>query len=206
MNQKERMCANLPYKSWMDGLPEHRQHAQQLCYEINQLPPIEVEKRLELFRKLLGSTGKKFYIEQPFRCDYGWNIHLGEDFYCNYNCTILDIGKVTIGDRVMIAPNVSIYTAGHPVDPKMRASGYEYGIDISIGNDVWIGGNTVINPGVTIGNNVVIGSGSVVTKDIPANVIAAGNPCRVIRPLTPEDKLYYFQKRPFEQEILEEVL
>ena len=109
-------------------------------------PPLKWKSVLELFRKLLGSTGKKFYIEQPFRCDYGWNIHLGEDFYCNYNCTILDIGKVTIGDRVMIAPNVSIYTAGHPVDPKMRASGYEYGIDISIGNDVWIGGNTVINP------------------------------------------------------------
>ena len=206
MTQQQRMSANLPYQSSDESLTAQRLSAQNICYQINQLAPHQLEQRKELFRSLLGKVGSNFYIEQPFRCDYGWNIHIGEDFYCNYNCTILDCGKVTIGDRVMFAPNVSIYTAGHPLHPVMRASGYEYGMDIQIGNDVWIGGNTVINPGVSIGDGVVIGSGSVVTKDIPPYVVATGNPCRVIRPITEQDKQYYFQKRLFETQILEEFL
>ena len=117
-----------------------------------------------------------------------------------YNCTILDVAKVTIGENVLFAPNVSIYTAGHPVHPVSRQSGYEYGIPVTIGDNVWVGGNVVITPGVTIGDNVVIGAGSVVTKDIPANVVAAGNPCRVIRKITEEDKKYYYKDREFAPE------
>ena len=138
------------------------------------------------------------FIEQPFRCDYGKNIEVGNNFFANYNCVILDVAKVTIGENVMFAPNVSIYTAGHPIHPESRNSGYEYGIPVTIGNNVWVGGNVVITPGVTIGNNVVIGAGSVVTKDIPDNVIAVGNPCRVIREITEEDRKYYYKDKEFD--------
>lgn len=144
---------------------------------------------------LLGGAGENLTIVQPFYCDYGKNIYTGDNFFANYGCTILDVGKVTIGNNVFLAPHVSIYTAGHPIDATMRNSGYEYGIAVSIGNDCWIGGNTVIVPGVHIGNNCVIGAGSVVTKDIPDNSIACGNPCRVIREITEDDKKYYFKKR-----------
>lgn len=126
------------------------------------------------------------------------NIEVGENFYANFNCVILDVGKVKIGTNVMFAPNVSIYTAGHPIHPESRNSGYEYGIGITIGDNVWVGGSVVINPGVHIGNNVVIGSGSVVTKDIPDNVIAVGNPCRIIREITEDDRKYYFKDREFD--------
>ena len=151
-------------------------------------------------RKLLGKTGKFFHIANPFHCDYGSNIEIGENFFSNYGLTILDVGKVTIGDNAQIAPNVSIYTAGHPIHPDSRNSGYEYGIPVAIGDNVWIGGNAVILPGVTIGSNSVIGAGSVVTKDIPEWVIAAGNPCRVLRKITEEDRKYYFQRREFDVE------
>lgn len=138
------------------------------------------------------------HIETPFRCDYGSNITVGNNFYANFNCTILDVGKVVIGENVMFAPNVSLYTAGHPIHPDSRNSGYEYGIAITIGNNVWISGNVIVNPGVTIGNNVVIGAGSVVTKDIPDNVIAVGSPCRIVREITEEDRKYYYKDREFD--------
>ena len=127
-----------------------------------------------------------------------YHIEAGNNFYANFNCVILDVAKVTIGENVMFAPNVAVYTAGHPVHPDSRNSGYEYGIGVTIGDNVWVGGNSVINPGVHIGNNVVIGSGSVVTKDIPDNAIAVGNPCRVIRYITEEDRKYYFKDREFD--------
>lgn len=198
MNQKERMLAGLPYKAWLDGLSEERTANKLKIHEYNLLRPDETERRDELIRSILGHTGKNVYIEPPFHCDYGANISVGENFYANFNCTILDVGKVVMGENVMFAPNVSIYTAGHPVHPDSRNSGYEYGIAITIGNNVWIGGNAIINPGVTIGHNVVIGAGSVVTKDIPDNVIAAGSPCRVIREITEEDRKYYFKDKEFD--------
>ena len=133
--------------------------------------------RVNLLQKLFDD----FLIEQPFNCDYGYNIRIGENFYANVGCTILDVAPVTIGDNVMLAPNVNIYTAGHPLDAEIRNSGLEYAYPVNIGNNVWIGGNVTIVPGVTIGANTVIGAGSVVTKDIPANVVAVGNPCRVVR-------------------------
>lgn len=198
MNQKERMLANLPYKAWMDGLTEERIECKTKTFEYNNIPPAERELRKEKIRGIVGKIGEEFNIESPFQCDYGYNIEIGENFYSNHNLIILDVGKVRIGDNVQVAPNVSIYTAGHPVHPDTRNSGYEYGIDITIGDNVWIGGNTCILPGVTIGKNVVIGAGSVVTKDIPDDMIAVGNPCRVIRKITEEDRDYYFRDREFD--------
>lgn len=200
MNQKERMLAGLPYKAWLDGLEEERELCKQKVYEFNLLPPKERGRIPALLKELLGKTGDSLWVEPPFHCDYGWNIEVGENFFANYNLTILDVGKVTIGKNVMIAPNVSIYTAGHPVHPDSRNSGYEYGIPITIGDNVWIGGSVVILPGVTIGNNAVIGAGSVVTKDIPDNAIAAGSPCKVIRTVTEADRNYYYKKVPFDVE------
>ena len=198
MNQKERMLANLPYKAWLDGLSEERLENKKRIYRYNLLPPEQQEEQMALLKQILGKTGEHVYIEAPFHCDYGYNIEVGENFFANYNFVVLDVGKVRIGENVQIAPNVSIYTAGHPVHPQSRNSGYEYGIDITIGNNVWIGGNACIMPGVTIGDNAVIGAGSIVTKDIPDNVIAAGNPCRVLRKITEADRDFYYRDRRFD--------
>ncbi len=198
MNQKERMLAGLPYKAWLAGLTEERNENKMRIYRYNSLSPAQKEEQEQCIREILGKCGESIHIEQPFHCDYGYNIEVGNNFYSNYNLTILDVGKVVIGENVMIAPNVSIYTAGHPIHPDSRNSGYEYGIGVAIGHNVWIGGSVVINPGVTIGDNAVIGSGSVVTGDIPANVVAAGNPCRVLRQITEEDRKYYFKNREFD--------
>ena len=195
MNQKERMLAGLPYKAWLDGLAEERLENKKRIYKYNNLPPEAEKEQDELIKEILGKTGENVHIEAPFHCDYGYNIEVGESFFANYNLTVLDVGKVRIGKNAQIAPNVSIYTAGHPIHPDSRNSGYEYGIEVTIGDNVWIGGNVCIMPGVTIGDNVVIGAGSVVTKDIPDNVIAAGNPCRVIRAITDDDRDFYYKDR-----------
>ena len=200
MDQKERMLKGLPYKAWMDGLPEARRACQVKLWAYNSLPPERWDERPALLRQILGGMGEHVTIHPPLRCDYGSNIYLGDDVEVNYNWTVLDVGRVTVGDRVLIAPNVSIYTAGHPIHPQSRRSGYEYGIEVSIGDDVWIGGSVTILPGVHIGNGSVIGGGSVVTRDIPANVVAAGDPCRVLRPITDEDRRFYFRDRPFDVE------
>jgi len=198
MNQKERMLANLPYRSWLDGLSEERLETKKKLFEYNNTPPDQEEKKIDMLKDILGKTGDWVKIESPFHCDYGYNIEVGEWFFANYNFIVLDVGKVRIGNDVMFGPNVGIYTAGHPIHPDSRKSGYEYGIDVTIGNNVWVGGSVCIMPGVTIGDNVVIGAGSVVTKDIPANVIAVGNPCRVVREITEEDRDYYFRDRKFD--------
>lgn len=205
MNQKERMLAGLPYKAWLDGLEEERENCKAKIYELNFLPPNERGRIPELLKGLFGKTGENVWIEPPFYCDYGWNIEVGDNFFANYNLTVLDVGKVTIGKNAQIAPGVSIYTAGHPLHPASRNSGYEYGIPVTIGDNVWIGGNTVILPGVTIGNNVVIGAGSVVSKDIPDNMLAVGNPCKIIREITDEDKIYYYKDRTFDGPAMEEI-
>lgn len=158
-------------------------YAQRLCHEHNLLDPKEFEQRKELIKKLFNSIGKNFTIEQPFHCDYGYFITIGDNFYANYNLTILDTAKVSIGNNVFIGPSVNIYAATHPLDVERRNKNLEKGVPISIGNNVWIGGNTTILPGVNIGDNTVIGAGSVVTKDIPSNVLAVGNPCRIIKKL-----------------------
>lgn len=205
MNQKERMLAGLPYKAWLDGLEEERRECRRKLYELNHLPLEQQSRVPELLRGLFGKAGPDLWIEPPFHCDYGWNIEVGNRFFANYNLVILDVGKVVIGENVQLAPNVAIYTAGHPIHPDSRNSGYEYGIPITIGDNVWIGGNTVILPGVTVGSNTVIGAGSVVSKNIPDYVVAAGNPCRVIREITEQDRIYYFKDRMFDQEAWQEI-
>lgn len=192
-SSKEKMIAGEPYQAMGRELFDERQHAKEELHKYNNLAPSKIKERNQILKQLLGKTGKSFFIEPPFRCDYGYNIELGENFYANYNLTILDCAKVSIGVNVMIAPNVSLFTAGHPIHHEPRVAGWEYALPITIGDHVWIGGNTVINPGVSIGNNSVIGSGSVVTKDIPDNVVAVGNPCRVIKYISEEDKQYCYK-------------
>ncbi len=194
MTEKEKMISGKLYIASGDELTNERQYAKEQLFDFNNLRPSEVEKRNEILKELLESTGENFYFEPPFRCDYGYNISIGENFYANYNFIVLDCAKVTIGDNAFIAPNVSIYTAGHPIDYVTRNEQLEYAFKVTIGDNVWIGGGVTITPGVTIGDNVVIGAGSVVTKDIPSNTIAVGNPCRVIREINEDDKKYYFKE------------
>ncbi len=184
MNEKEKMLAGELYDAnYNEELQKEREKAKDLCYEYNQIKPSKQEEKRKIIRQLLGNTKQNFLIEQPFMCDYGYNIEIGENFYANHNLIILDGNKVTFGDNVFIAPNCAFYTAGHPLDAEQRNKGLEYAKPIEIGNNVWIGGNVVVLPGVKIGDNCVIGAGSVVTKDIPDNSVAVGNPCRVIRKL-----------------------
>lgn len=197
-SEKEKMISGKPYRAFDDGLVNERRYAKELIFDFNSIRPNEIVNRNGMIKRLLGKVGSTFIIESPFRCDYGYNIEIGENFYSNYNLIILDCAKVVIGDNVMIGPNVSIYTAGHPVHYEIRNQELEYAFPVSIGKNVWIGGNVVINPGVTIGDNSVIGAGSIVTKDIPDNVIAAGNPCKVLRGINEDDKLYYYKKLKLE--------
>jgi acetyltransferase-like isoleucine patch superfamily enzyme len=186
--EKEKSHAGKLYKAFGKELFDERQYAKKLVFQFNALHPSMISERDEIIRKLLCSTGEKFFIEPPFRCDYGYNITIGNNFYSNYNLIILDCAKTVIGDNVLIGPNVGIYTAGHPVHYELRNQEYEFALPITIGNSVWIGGNVVINPGISIGDNSVIGSGSIVTKDIPSNVVAAGNPCRILREITDDNR------------------
>lgn len=198
MNQKERKQAGLPYRVCDAGLMDEQAENKKRVFEFNNCPPWEQEKMADLIRRIFGKTGNDPWVISPFHCDYGYNIEVGDNFICNYNCVMLDVNKITIGDNVKIGPNVTITTAGHPVHPVTRNSGYEYGIPITVGDNVWIGCNVVINPGVNIGRNTVIGSGSVVTRDLPADVIAVGNPCRVMRKITDDDRDFYFKKLKFD--------
>ena len=193
MTEKEKMLSGKPYLAFGEELFRERQYAKELLFDFNSARPSEIAKQNDIIKKLFGGIKGDFHIEAPFRCDYGYNLSIGKNFYCNYNCIILDCAEVTIGDNVMFAPNVSLFTAGHPIHHEPRNEGLEYAFPITIGNNVWIGGGAIINPGVTIGDNVVIGAGSVVTKDIPSNVVAVGNPCKVVKEITDEDEDKYFK-------------
>lgn len=197
MDMKERMINGLPYTD-NDELRALILKARYLQNEYNCSDPADNDKRTQILKKLLGSMGENTYIEPPFRCDYGFNITVGKNFYSNFNLVILDPAPVVIGDNCFLGPDVGIYTAGHPIHPKIRNTKVEYAVKTTVGDNVWIGGKTVINPGVHIGDNCVIGSGSVVTKDMPPDTVCAGNPCRVIRKITEEDRRYYYKKREFE--------
>lgn len=182
MTEKDKMLAGEIYNANYDTeLIKERYIIKDKCFEYNQLKPSNIEERNKLIKEILGKTKENILIESPFMCDYGYNIEVGENFYANHNLIILDANKVEFGDNVFIAPNCGFYTAGHPIDYEMRNKGLEYAKSIKVGNNVWIGGNAVVLPGVTIGDNVVIGAGSVVNKDIPSNVVAVGNPCKVIK-------------------------
>lgn len=183
MNEKEKMLRGELYNPLFDGLLEERTTAKCLCYEYNNLHPENIEAKKNLIKKLFGKTGNEFLIEPNFQCDYGYNIEIGENFYSNHNLVILDPAKVTFGDNVFIGPNCGFYTPEHPLQAEERNKGLEYARPITIGNNVWLGGNVCVLSGVTIGDNVVIGAGSVVTKNIPSNCVAVGNPCKVIKTL-----------------------
>lgn len=181
MTEKELMLAGQMYNPMDPQLVKERHQARLLFEEINAMGEAKKQQRDQLFYQLFGSAGTDLYIEPPFYCDYGSNIHVGDNVFMNFNCTLLDVCKIRLGDRVMFAPNVALYTATHPLEAKARSSGKELGAPITIGNDVWLGAGAIVNPGVVIGNGVVVGSGSVVTKDIPDHVFVAGNPARIIR-------------------------
>ncbi|MCX9568816.1 sugar O-acetyltransferase [Vibrio cholerae] len=181
MREREKMLSGEYYDPSDAELVKLRLEARLLIERLNQTSVSCPEKRVEIIKSLLGSTGNSIHIESTFNCDYGLNIHVGENFYANFGCVILDVAEVRIGDNCFIAPQVGIYTATHPIDPIQRNSGLEFGKPIRIGNNCWIGGHATINPGVTLGDNVVVASGAVVTKSFGSNVVIGGNPARVLK-------------------------
>ena len=181
MTEKEKMLTGQLYDSSDPVLVAERHRARLLFQKFNSMGDEAKEQRDNLMYELIGKAGEDLFIEPPFYCDYGYNIEVGDKFFMNYNCCILDVMKVTIGNFVMCGPNVQIYTATHPMDAKTRSSWLEFAKPVQIGNDVWVGGGAIICPGVTIGNGAVIGAGAVVTKDVPDNVFYAGNPAKIIK-------------------------
>ncbi|EGR0667130.1 sugar O-acetyltransferase [Vibrio cholerae] len=181
MTEREKMLSGEYYDPSDAELVKLRLEARLLTEKLNQTSVSCPDKRVEIIKSLLGSTGNSIHIESTFNCDYGLNIHVGENFYANFGCVILDVAEVRIGDNCFIAPQVGIYTATHPIDPIQRNSGLEFGKPIRIGNNCWIGGHATINPGVTLGDNVVVASGAVVTKSFGSNVVIGGNPARVLK-------------------------
>ena len=200
MTIREKMNSGMLYVDMGEGLEEERLRCKELLYDYNLTRPSEEALRLSLLKELLGDMGENIWIEPPFHMAYGSRVHIGNDFYANFNLVIVDDIDVYIGDHVMIAPNVTITPTGHPVDPELRKPGRQFSIPVRIGSNVWIGSNAVILPGITIGDNSVIGAGSVVTHDIPANVVAVGNPCRVLRQISDRDKEYYYKNRRVDEE------
>ena len=201
MDNIERRDREMAYIS-DDAVMEEQKVCRRILQRLNTVDRSDFDAIGKIVEELLGKSEGAF-INPPFYCDYGSHIEVGKNFFANYNCTIIDVAKVKIGDNCQMAPNVAIYTAGHPLHPVARNSMYEYGISVTIGDNVWIGGNTVIMPGVHIGSNTVIGAGSVVTKDIPDWSVAVGNPCRVIKKITEEDKKYYYKDRECDSEAWE---
>ena len=187
MTEREKMLAGQLYDPFDNELTQGREHARDLTHLLNQTRDREAEERRSILKLLFGTGGDTVWLQPPFFCDYGSNIHLGERVFFNFNCTVLDVCRVTIGDYTQIGSGVQILTPLHPLDAALRRQ-QEYGAPVTIGNDVWIGSGALILPGVTIGDRTVIGAGSVVTKDIPSDVLAVGNPCRVLRPITQDDK------------------
>ena len=183
MSEKEKMLSGEFYNPLDSELINERVKCKLLCQEYNNIQYDDIEKREKILKQILGKTKEKFFIEQPFICDYGYNIEIGENFYSNHNLVILDCAKVKFGDNVFIGPNCGIYTAEHPVDAETRNKGFEYAKPITIGNNVWIGGGVHIVAGVTVGNNVVIAAGAVVTKDVSDNCVIAGVPAKKIKTL-----------------------
>ncbi len=204
MNNIERRDQGLVYIS-DDAVFEEQKVARRITQKLNTMDRSDFDSIRKIISELFGKIGENSLVNPPFYCDYGTHIEIGKNFFANYNCTMLDVGMIRIGDNVQMAPNVAIYTAGHPIHPATRNTMYEYGIDVTIGDNVWVGGNVVICPGVTIGANSVIGAGSVVTKDIPEWCVAAGNPCRVIRKITEEDRNKYYAGKEIDTEAWEHI-
>lgn len=174
-------------------LQQRQQECLEVLYDYNHSRPGETKRRVELLNKLLANMGENCYIEPPLHANWGCHTHLGNNVYANFNLTLVDDTDIYIGDSVMLGPNVVLATAGHPVDPELRRLVYQFNQPIHIGNNVWLGAGVIVLPGVTIGDNSVVGAGSVVTKDIPANVVAVGNPCRILREINEHDREYYWR-------------
>lgn len=190
--EKVKMQAGRLYDANYDKeLLAERAACADLTFDLNNIRPSEADKRDALVRRILGKAGDNCTIISPFFCDYGYNVEVGDNFFANMNCVILDEAPVRFGDNVFVAPNCGFYTAGHPLDAERRNKGLEYARPITVGNNVWIGAGVTVLPGVTIGDGAVIGAGSVVNRDIPAGVLAVGNPCRVLRQITDEDSRRY---------------
>lgn len=201
MTMRERIANGKLFTDYCEGLPEDRLHCKKTLLAFNRSEPDDLETRIRLMKELFGRETKA-WIEPPFYCCYGTNITLGENTYINMNCSFIDDGKIIVGKAVMFGLGVAIATVGHPVKPDMRK--YMYTDPVVIGDNCWIGANATVCPGVTIGENTVIGAGSVVTKDIPANVVAVGNPCRVMREIDERDDVYYYRDRKFADSGIEE--
>lgn len=198
MTNSERRDRELAYIADAETFGEMAE-CQKKLKKVNMLDRWEHQKIAEALKKVIPNS-ESLFVVLPFYCEYGTHIRLGNNFSANYNCVMLDVAQITIGDNCMFGPNVSLYTAGHPIFPDTRNSGYEYGKAITIGDNCWLGGSTTVVGGVSIGNNVVIGAGSVVTKDIPDNVVDAGNPCKVIREITEDDRRYLYKKELIDEE------
>ncbi len=204
MHNRQRRDKGLAYVTDASVLAQQfRSRILQKSY--NRMLPFNVPKAYALLRLMGVQFGKGTFIDTPFRCDYGRHITVGDHFYANSYCTMIDVAPITIGSHVMLGTHVQIITAGHPIHPDVRNTAYEYGAPVTIGDNVWIGAGAIVLPGVTIGSNTVIGAGAVVTKDVPANVVAAGNPCRVIREITDADRHFLYKDRRFDAEAWEKI-
>ncbi len=188
MTEKEKMLSGMTYNSGDPELERERARCKDLCFEFNNTPPSQGEKMRDIIRRLFGRTGECFEVSPIFWCDYGYNVEIGDFFYANHNLILLDVAKIVFGHHVLIGPNCGFYTASHPIDYQRRNVPVEFAYPITVGDNVWFGAGVHVMPGVTVGSNVVIGAGSVVTKDIPDNVVALGSPCHVLRPITEKDR------------------
>lgn len=203
MKDSEKMHNGMLYNPGDEEILREQTICQELLYDFNQTRPSQGEKRQELLKKMFAEIGENCYIEPPLHANFGGrHIHFGKNIYANYNLTVVDDTHVYVGDYTMFGPNVTIATAGHPIETGLRQKGYQYNIPVRIGKNCWIGAGVVLLPGVTVGDNTVIGAGSVVTRDIPANVVAVGNPCHILREIGEHDREYYFRDRKINYEEL----
>lgn len=203
MKNKERMFTGDLYLPNDAAITEEQNTCLELLYTFNQTRPSEQEKRNQLLKQMFAEIGENCYIEPPFHANFGGkHVHFGKNIYANFNLTMVDDGHIYVGDYTMFAPGVIVATAGHPILPELRETVYQYNMPVHIGKNCWIGAGAIILPGVTIGDQVVVGAGSVVTKDLPSNVVAVGNPCRVVREVNEHDRIYYFKNRKIDWDTL----
>ncbi len=203
MNDKDRMLKGLLYDPDVKEIKDEQFPFQDRLWEFNRLKPSDLKEKVRYMKEVFAQCGENCYIELPMRANWGGHhLHLGNNVYINSNITLVDDGHIYIGDRVMIGPNVTINTANHPILPELRARNLQYNRDVHIGENSWLGAGVIIVPGVTIGKNTVIGAGSVVTKDIPDNVVAVGNPCRILREVSEKDRLFFYKNDPIDWENL----